>query len=1179
MLSTSNLSAAQAENYFVKDDYYTEEEQHEASFWLGKGADRLKLTGTVEKAVFGELLSGVGPAGEVLSGQEIDPKKRRAATDFTFSAPKSVSVAALVQQDERVLAAHQQAVAKAMSVLEERYAQTRISTEMGRWRVTTGNVVAAVFPHATNREAEPQLHSHCVVMNATQLPDGRWFSFANEQAIANKKLLGQIYQNELAILLQRGSANALQKQGYVITPKAHGQFELVGYSPELLKLFSTRRQQIESLVALWEAEGKTLFSQDGRVLKSRLAVYEAAALKSRKRKPTPMQPEQLRQGWNVLAQVEGMTLPELPTPKGVEERAIDELSSEDQLVPSVATLETTADFDVQLATQHCSEREAVFRRTALERFVFEHQLGKASFDQLQQAIEKSLELVRIDENRMTTQAAIQLELETIRLMHEGQESVEPIALLPEVERQLSDSLTTEQRQAIELVVSAPDTVTAWQGSAGVGKTYALNEVRAISQLQGYQIQGFAPSAEAAHTLVEALKIDTGTVAGLLVSRTKSTEDMTRRSLWIVDEAGLLSMKDAHALLQRAKKEQARVLLVGDTKQLSAVEAGNPFKSLQAGGITLARLDNSLRQKTEELRLAVRLISEGKVARGINVLEQAGCLQTDTDLNDRINQMVSDYLKLSPVERTKTLLLAGTNQERLALVGKLRQALQIEGALGEDALAISSLRRKDLTQVQAQYLVAYEPGDVLMPTQDYKKQGLAKYQHYTVRSLDRENHRLVVETADGRLLSVDPLQCKRKSVYSAQTIDIAVGDRLRWTKNDRATKTRNGEQFTVTEVLDRGFVRTVDETGQSRWFSLSGHQHVDYAWVSTTYSAQGKTADRVLALMSEKTTNLESFYVAVSRAKHGLMLYAADKDELVKRAQISKTKENASDYVPLFKVGENYAETQKANQQSTKRSSADDGRDIGQRVGASVGERLAQEFATFSSRHPNSQSANELARTGSARDVGELEPIARIFSEHIKSFSDAVADYFERAELIKCEGEFAGAAEAIDYGFEQLERTVENRNQLAAAAGRLNAATGKQAKQPREQQEPITETVNRQGLASQSSVDPQTDKQIEADRRELYVTLWNRYSSGVQHSNAAELDLRVGRAAIADGHSRKEVSLTIAAGSKMVKQIRELQGAKQAIDYINKTLLACRQQQRTVPLRGQKRPRRSFEMGE
>ena len=492
MLSTSNLSAAQAENYFVKDDYYTEEEQHEASFWLGKGAEYLGLTGTVDKTVFGELLSGTGPGGKVLSGKEIDPKKRRAATDFTFSAPKSVSVAALMQQDERVFAAHHQAVAKAMAVLEERYAQTQGSTEMRRRRVKTGNVIAAVFPHATNREAEPQLHSHCMVMNTTQLPDGRWFSFGNEEASANKKLLGQIYQNELEI--------ALQKYGYAIAPKAHGQFELVGYSPELLKLFSTRRQQIESLVALWEAEGKTLFSQDGRVLRSRLVMYEAAALKSRKRKPTPMQPEQLRQGWKALAQINDLSLPELPkTPSILERMQTSERQAIEETPTESMTSEKKESAELEQAIQHCDEREAVFRRTALERFVFEHQLGQISFEQLQQAIESNAELIQIDEKRMTTQAAIQLELETMWLMREGKNCVTAIASMDDVEGQRSETLTMEQRQAIALVITAPDTVTAWQGSAGVGKTYALNEVRKVAESQGYQVQGFTPSAEAAHT--------------------------------------------------------------------------------------------------------------------------------------------------------------------------------------------------------------------------------------------------------------------------------------------------------------------------------------------------------------------------------------------------------------------------------------------------------------------------------------------------------------------------------------------------------------------------------------------------------------------------------------------------------------------------------------------------------
>jgi conjugative relaxase-like TrwC/TraI family protein len=1105
MLSTCNLSAAQAENYFVKDDYYTEEAQHEASFWVGKGAQNLGLTGTVEKAVFGDLLAGVGPDGQALSGQKIDPKTRRAATDFTFSAPKSVSVAALVQQDERVLAAHHQAVAKALSVLEERYAQTRISTDTGRQRVTTGNLIAAIFPHATNREAEPQLHSHCVVMNATQLVDGRWFSFANEGAISNKKLLGQIYQNELAI--------ALQNHGYRIEPKAHGQFELVGYSPELLKLFSTRRQQIESLVALWETEGKKIFSEDGRVLRSRLALYEAAALKSRKRKPTPMQPEQLVRGWNGLVQLADLVLPMLPDTRSMEREArsvqaeVSEIISRSEMV--------------ELAIGHCSEREAVFRRTALERFVFEHQLGQQSFDQLQQAISLSLELVQIDESRLTTQAAIRLELETIRLMREGQGQVGAITSSADIDEQLEGrSLTVEQRQAIQRVMTVPDRVMAWQGSAGAGKTYALNEVKAIAQAKGFEVRGFAPSAEAAHTLGESLKIETETVAGLLVSQVSEAKE---RSLWIVDESGLLSMEDAYGLLVRSSQENARVLLVGDTKQLSAVEAGNPFKSLQAGGIALTKLDHSLRQKTEELKLAVQLIAEGKMARGIDVLEQAGCLHIEPELSDQINQMVQDYLQLSPGARTGTLLLAGTNEERRVLTQKLRQALQREGSLGGDALSVLSLRRKDLTLVQAQYVSAYSLGDVLVPTQDYKKQGLVQAQQYVVRGIYPQVNRLVVETAAGQLIRLDPARCERKTVYAVQSVAVAVGDQLRWTKNDRAAKTRNGQRFTVGEIAADGKLLAVDEMGQSRWFDLSGRQYVDYAWVSTTYGSQGKTAARVLALAGEKTMSREAFYVAVSRAKLGLVLYAADKYELIRQVQVSRAKENASDYVLLSEVGEKGGRNAEAQKESdTEGRSSAKGRDIGRRVG----DCLAKEFAGRASADVRGDWRMQSAAGGvGARGAG--------FDGELESLSDAVAGHVEREALIECEGEFAAAASAVNFGFEQLEWAAKNRNQLAAAVARFDAAVGEEAGKAR----------------SEAIVEAFGEEQRWSGDRD-HGKLWQYYRQGVEAPSERKLDYRVGRRAFEDRVGQQDIALMLVAGSAEVKQIYERDGKSQAMRYVN-----------------------------
>ncbi len=852
MLSTSNLSAAQAETYYTKEDYYSKEEKAHPTKWVGKGAAALGLSGVVNQQDFSNLLAGKSPDGQSLTGRVVNPEKRRAGTDFTFSAPKSVSIAALVQQDERVLAAHHQAVSKALSVLEERYAQTRVSTSTGRQKISTGNLAAAVFTHSTSREAEPQLHSHCVVMNATQLPDGRWFSFSNEAAIANQKLLGQIYQNELAL--------ALQQHGYEINPKAHGQFELKGYSPELLKSFSTRRQQILKLIEAWEATG----AENNRALR------ETATLMSRKRKPKEVDEGLLQRGWNALIQLKGLELPELPEGK-----------------PQLSETSVSAQSVVDSAIQHCGERESVFRRTKLERFVFEHQLGGQSFDELEDAIATHPKLIQVEAGKFTTQAALNLELDTIRLMQQGKGAVESIAPTAMVEAGLREtSLNAEQRRAVAIAATTPDQVMAWQGVAGAGKTYALNTLKELAQAQGFEVRGLAPSAEAAHGLGEALGIETETVAGLLVSQ--PPDQLQRSALWIVDEAGLLSMKDAHALLRRARLEQARVLLVGDTRQLSAVEAGNPFKSLQAGGITTAYLEIHRRQQSKVLRSAVEKVAQGQIAEGIQLLEQANCLKELAEAEERSKQVAQDYLNLPAEEREKTLVLTGTNQERLELTKRIRAGLQAEGTLGADSFTLKGLRRRDLTTAQASYVSAYAPGDVLVPVQDYRRQELSRSEKYTVLAVDKDVHRLTLETPSGSVISVDPALCPCKTVYATQEIPIAVGDKLRWTRNNPNTGVRNGQTFVVKRIEPDGKAEIVNAECKTRRISLNGKQYVDYAWVSTTYSSQGKTANRVLALLGE-TTHREAFYVAISRAKYGLTLYTASREELTRLAQASRAK--------------------------------------------------------------------------------------------------------------------------------------------------------------------------------------------------------------------------------------------------------------------------------------------------
>lgn len=1036
MLSSSNLKSAQASTYFEKDDYYSQEESPGASRWLGKGAEELGLEGGVEQKQFTQVLRGRSPQKEQLFSRKVNQKKRRAATDFTFSAPKSVSVAGLVQGDSRVIDAHHLAVERTLAILEDRYAETRVMTVNGRRTVGTGNIIAAVFAHGTSRAAEPQLHSHCVVMNATQIENGRWYGLLNDSAIANKKLLGQIYQNELAC--------ELKQFGYEIVQREHGQFDIKGYSEELLETFSTRRGQIEALVAEWKASGRVIRDANGKAINSELLIREAANLKTRKVKPQITEAGKLLKNWKAVLAMKGLELPPIPgeqiqtaevgnenSVEGIEQNgrslpaiakhpAIEEESIADQKSETVGETREHPAVEpakpkpaapqkrslIDNAITHCGERDAIFKRKQIETFVFEHSIGEQSFAALQQDIDSHAELIKVKQDekgreQVTTETALHRELATIRLMQASKDSVEAIALAEQITQHVEGStLSEEQRQAIAISCQATDQVMGWQGSAGAGKTFALNSFRQIVEEQGYKVSGYAPSAVAAHELGESLSIETNTVARLLVSEPFHTEEDSKPQIWFVDEAGLLSMKDAKALLEKAKEASARVVLVGDTKQLSAVEAGNPFKSLQAAGMLTARLDETRRQQREELRQAVNLIARADVEQGIDVLVESGCIHTDEDAGGRQTQLVNNYLQMPVEERSATLVLAGTNEDRLAMTAGIREGLQQESTLGSDTFTMKSLQRKDLTEAAGRYAQSYGTGDVIVPIRDYKRLGLEKNVAYRVIAVDVASNTLTLETPDQQTRQIDPAQCARKATYTVLEEAIALGEQLKWTKNNRVKETRNGQQFTVTGITPAGEAQVEDVDGNQRVINLNGYQHIDYAWVSTTYGSQGKTADNVLALV-DKTSNQEAFYVAVSRAKHQLNLYTPSVEELQKFAQRSRANPNVSDFLTLFEVVTDESSTTT---------------DYAREIERDAGQRLDERQRTAASR----DSATEQTDNGTG-------VLAAEYVEEFSAVPERVKAYVERREV----------QQWARRDVEQLDRSAEQIEQSTSSVARLN----------------------------------------------------------------------------------------------------------------------------------------------
>jgi conjugative relaxase-like TrwC/TraI family protein len=848
MLTIATITPQQGKWYYKQDNYYSQNKALSNSEWWGKGASALGLSGQIaddesyQNAIDGYSPNRTQPLREKPKNQAA---KERAGVDMTFSAPKSVSLACLVGGDKRLEAAHRTAVKRTLALIEGRYAQTRVKGE----RIKTDNLTVALWHHDSSRELDPHLHTHCIVMNATQLRDGKWQSRTDENLYHNKILLGRFYRNELAL--------ECQKLGYEIEPHPKELFEIKGYRREQIEGFSKRHEQILNKLAEIGAESTT---------ENKIWAWR----KTRAKKNHEIDRDEMLPYWREEADLYGIVHP-VPSPS--------------PSIPSPEQIQDQLKESVKAGIAHCSEREVAFSLEAIEKFVAA-QTRPFHLTEIERVVTSHQDLFQTIDGRFTTTDAIARELKTIRLMQSGKERFDKIANQNEIDSYLNEfSLTEGQKSAIALAATTNDQFVAWQGVAGAGKTYALNRLRLIAVERGYEVKGLAPSAEASKVLGEELEIEATTVARLLYS--KSLDNPPSNQIWIVDEAGLLGASDALALLERAIQEKARVILVGDSKQLSAVEAGNPFRSLQQAGITTAYLNESRRQKSPDLQKAVNLAQKGEIAASLNHLASVGRIVEIADEGERSNAIAVDYIALSPTERDKTLILAGTNAERLRITEQIRSQLKDEGSLGDGVEAIK-LVAKDLTQVQSSYTHYYSVGDIVMPTRSYYKQGLEKFQSYLVEKIEKDS--LLLRDLRGARFKVNPMKF-RKTVYAQQNLEIAVGDKLRWTRNDKEMGRRNGQAFVVSGI--EGNTATITySSGETDSFNLIEPLHLDYALVSTTYSSQGKTAERVMISASaDPIVSQESFYVAISRAKTDLKLYVQDRVDLLERASQSKAKEN------------------------------------------------------------------------------------------------------------------------------------------------------------------------------------------------------------------------------------------------------------------------------------------------
>jgi conjugative relaxase-like TrwC/TraI family protein len=600
-------SASAGTYYAESDNYYSRDKS--PSQWMGDGAKRLGLSGPVDQAAFASLLDGQMPDGGRIHNAA---DGRRAALDLTFSAPKSLSMQALIGEDSRLIDAHRVAVERALEYVQG-LAAYRVTKDGQTQIQKSGNLMIASFLHDLSRDTDPQLHTHAVLVNATQRADGEWRALEPGEILRQKMLIGALYRSELALEVQR--------LGYEIRlTHTDGRFELAHISSQQVEAFSKRSQAINAVL---ESEGLT--RADATYLEKQRATLATREVK------TDVDRAALLEAWGEKSR----------------ELAIDLSPRHDRPSLELRINVDDARESVAHAIAHTTERQSVVTEAQILRSALEVGTGTTNIAAIREEISRQLadgQLIAMD-GRYTTPVAQEREREILAIESRGRAAVEPILDTHQATHMLSaPGLRAGQQAAAMLMVTTDSRVSAVQGLAGTGKTTMLTAASFMVQQQGYRLIGIAPSAAAAREL-DKVGIASETIAAFTH---REVSGLTSNTVLVVDEASMVSARDMHAILSRVEQAGARVVLIGDVQQLQAVEAGKPFAQLQEAGVARAEMSDIIRQNDATLRHAVELAASGDSALSLATLSQS-MVEID-DREARHQAIAQEFAGQSPSDR-------------------------------------------------------------------------------------------------------------------------------------------------------------------------------------------------------------------------------------------------------------------------------------------------------------------------------------------------------------------------------------------------------------------------------------------------------------------------------------------------------------------------------------------------
>jgi conjugative relaxase-like TrwC/TraI family protein len=858
MLNVKGMSGVGAISaYLSNSDYYSEGEKITGQ-WMGRGAEMLGLQGAVNLADLQAVLQGndprtgeylkprhnsdsvverVGKNGEIIS----DTRKARNMYDCVLSAPKALAVLQVIDP-EAANRAHDKGVAAAAEVME-RLADARIRKGGANETRNTSNLVIARYDHLTTRAADPGLHSHLAVANITfDAVEGQWKALSPQEIYAQKAFVTAVYRN--------ASAAALHDDGYqTYARQLKGQYNgygIVGIEESTLEKFSKRTKEKEDAVQKF-----TL--QNGRApSKNEIALI---VKETRDNKIVTTNAE-------VLAAITKQF-------SSVEVAANEKLVSDAKQRGSVREHGAAAS-SLDFAVEHTFERVCTAKDWELKTAALDHHQGSVDLAELEGRLAAKIARGEMLSARgeVATDETLERERRMVAVVNAGIGQFEPLGRGREFVA--TASLKEGQRAAVERALASRDFVFNISGSAGVGKTTLLKELELGLKEARRSIVAVAPSTAAVEQLHKDGFPNAFTIAELKISPQKQAE--LRGQVLVIDEAGMVGSKDMDELLRLAKKHGARVLPVGDVKQIKAVDAGDALRILQQhSDMAGANVNEIVRQRDPAVRAALQALRTNP-ALGYERLEKLGSFR-EVHWRDRFSEITSEYLKArteinAKGERSSVLVIAGTHEEIKNITHAIRSGLKSRGELGQGR-DVDRLVDLKWTEAQRKTMSGYKPGQILT----FHRQTDVAKKNESLEVVSSDKRSLTARRENGNKVKLTAEHAKSFGVFEKEVMEVAAGDKLllqaNWKDRGRdAFKATNGELVTVASVDNQGKIRLDD----GRELPATYKQFAS-GYAITAHKSQGATSD--IGIVSGDGMGHDSFYVAVSRSREQPRIISSD----------------------------------------------------------------------------------------------------------------------------------------------------------------------------------------------------------------------------------------------------------------------------------------------------------------